>query len=642
MHPLDGNPSQAEERRLRLASLSPPAAAVVERGSQRNEPAPGRTGGDRHARRELDHRRNASLTITRILKHIASASAGQLDGTLTHALVSMEGLTTVDRCFLAHLGADGLTLEWDDQWCRGDVDGIPPARHMDTLQNFPWLRERLASGGAVHVGDVAALPRAALAEKALWLRHETRSTLTVPLVSGGSTVGLLVFHSVRSPGDWRSEDINLLETLAGVLATAWQRRRDLEALRQEEENVRLINAELELRVTRATAGLRSSEARYRRLIESLGDSYIFYSHDTAGRLTYLSPSSRDLLGYGDAGEVGTAISEWLRQDPRNRNAATRLAKTRRGQRQEVLDLYARHANGREMIFELDAVPVFDADGKVVSVEGVARDVTRERRNAELVRQAQERLVEADKLSALTAMVAGMSHEISTPVGVGVTAASHLSDLAESARSAYNDGLLTGSQLECLLADMGETAGSIHANLERTADLLRTVRQVTVDQCTAEEREFDLAGALEDIVRSLRPRLRGTGFGLRLDCAPGIKLLADAGSLYRIVANLVTNSLVHGFEGRLVGTITLRAEIVAGSVAMTYTDDGNGMNRDQLARLYDPFYTTRRGRGGMGLGMHIVYTNATQVLGGSVTCHSRPGKGMTMALRFPLRREADHG
>ncbi|RKZ12018.1 hypothetical protein DRQ50_12630, partial [bacterium] len=447
----------------------------------------GATGREIRSRRELDHRRNAASTITRILKHIASASAGQLDGTLAHALVSMDGLTTVDRCFLGRLRPDGVTLDWEDQWCCEDVERIPPERHLATLDDYPWLRERLKNGSAVHVPDVAALPRSALAEKVHWLGNETRSTLTVPLVSGGRAVGLLIFHAVRSPGGWQAEDINLLETLAGLLATAWQRRRDLVALRREQDTVRRINAELEERVDRATAGLRSSEARYRRLIESLGDSYIFYSHDPKGNLTYVSPSCADLLGYRDPSELRKAVDGWLGGDQRNQRARQRMVRTRRGRRQEVWDIHARHREGREMVFEIDAVPVFDADGQLASVEGVARDVTSERRDAEIVRQTRQRLVEADKLSAVTTMVAGMSHEISTPVGVGVTAASHLADLSVRALTSYRAGILTGSQLEVMLEDMGETADSVHANLARTADLLRTVRQVTVDQCSAEIR-----------------------------------------------------------------------------------------------------------------------------------------------------------
>ncbi len=290
------------------------------------------------------------------------------------------------------------------------------------------------------------------------------------------------------------------------------------------------------------------------------------------------------------------------------------------------------------MLEIQAGPVLGPGGAVILVEGVARDVTDDRRNAQLVSEAQQALLEAEKMAALGAMVAGVAHELATPVGIGVTAASHAADLCREASRELRDGRLTRSGLESLLASLSQAAAAARANLDRAADLIQNFKQVAVDQSRSQERAFDLAEYLDEIVLSLGPRFKGTAHRLRVDCPRGIVLRRDPGALYRVVSNLVVNSLEHGFEEMLTGTIDITVSCAASQVVLTYRDDGRGMTREQQQRLYERFYTTRRHRGGTGLGMHIVWNNVKHALGGTIACASAPGKGTVFTLSLPQNVE----
>jgi signal transduction histidine kinase len=272
---------------------------------------------------------------------------------------------------------------------------------------------------------------------------------------------------------------------------------------------------------------------------------------------------------------------------------------------------------------------------------VARDVTEERRNAELVIEAHEALLEAEKMASLGAMVAGVSHEMATPVGIGVTAASHLADLCAEGGVSLRDGLLTRSGLEQLLSSMEQAAGAVQVNLARAADLIQNFKQVAVDQSSAQERDFNLREYMDEIVLSLRPRLKNTAHSLRVECPDDIVMHGDPGALYRVISNLVVNSLEHGFETMIAGTISITVSKDVFGVVIDYRDDGRGMTREQRQKIYDPFYTTKRNRGGTGLGMHIVWNNVKHALGGSITCVSAPGKGARFTLVIPQHVEASH-
>ena len=423
---------------------------------------------------------------------------------------------------------------------------------------------------------------------------------------------------------------------------------DMTLAHQAELRIRAMNQELEQKVADSTAELRStnralrrSEERYRRIIESLREGYIFYSRSPGGEVTYVSPSSAEILGLDAVGQFAERRRSWL-EVAVNETARLSAEKSLLGYRQPSCDLHIPHPDGRLLVLEVQESPVFDQEGQVISVEGLWRDVTADRHNLELIRKAQQQLVESEKMAALGSLVAGLSHEINTPVGIGVTAASHLVQETGETLKAYAADDLTRGRFEQFLETSAESAQLIQTNLNRAADLLQNFKLVATDQTASQDRDFNLGEYLEDVIQSLSPRFRNTGFKITSSCPGDLEMHCDPGALYQVLSNLVLNSLLHGFEGLLVGEIKVHARRVDGNIELDYRDNGNGMSRGELARMYEPFFTTKRGRGGTGLGMHIVYNNVTQTLGGTISCASKPGRGTRFRIRVPLLAEVEHG
>lgn len=253
---------------------------------------------------------------------------------------------------------------------------------------------------------------------------------------------------------------------------------------------------------------------------------------------------------------------------------------------------------------------------------------------ERLRQTQAQLVQSEKLASLGALVAGVAHEINTPVGVGVTAASTLQAKAAQLLALHEAGTMRRSDLERFMVIAGESTRIILANLNRAAELIQSFKQVAVDQSSGERRRFDLKGYLEEVLLSLRPRLRNSGHAVTIDCPEKIVVDSYPGALAQIVTNFVNNSMMHAYAPGQHGHIHLRVRESEGWIELVFSDDGCGIPADHLPRVFDPFFTTKRGSGGSGLGMHIVYNLVTQMLGGRVELGSTPGQGLRIAVRFP--------
>jgi signal transduction histidine kinase len=250
--------------------------------------------------------------------------------------------------------------------------------------------------------------------------------------------------------------------------------------------------------------------------------------------------------------------------------------------------------------------------------------------------AQSQLVQSEKMASLGSLVAGVAHEINTPVGVGVTAASTLQEWAQRLGAQHKDSKLTRSELERFISVCLDSTQILMTNLQRAAELIRSFKQVAVDQSSGERRRFLLKAYVDEILISLAPRLNRTGHTITVDCPPTLELDSYPGALAQILTNLIQNSLVHGFpEGRR-GHIGISAREEPGGIVLRYADNGVGIPADNLHRIYDPFFTTKRGAGGSGLGMHIVYNLVTQRLAGTIAATSAPDEGAIFEIRFPAQ------
>ncbi len=246
---------------------------------------------------------------------------------------------------------------------------------------------------------------------------------------------------------------------------------------------------------------------------------------------------------------------------------------------------------------------------------------------------QRQLLEAEKLASLGGLVAGIAHEINTPIGVSVTAASHLSEEAMRISNIIKSGTITKSELERFERAALEGSQLILRNLQRADRLIRSFKQVAVDQSTEDRRVVDLGACINEILTTLGPALKKTPHRVEVRCAQSVVCETAPGALYQIITNLVMNSLIHGFADGRAGLIEIEISRDDGSTTIEYLDNGMGMDEVATARIFDPFFTTRRGRGGSGLGMHIVYNLVTQVLGGTIVVDSTPGSGFRLCIRF---------
>ena len=253
---------------------------------------------------------------------------------------------------------------------------------------------------------------------------------------------------------------------------------------------------------------------------------------------------------------------------------------------------------------------------------------------EKLHRTQKEMIHSAKMAALGDLVAGVAHEVNTPIGVCVTASSFLSERTRQLRELYEKGEMKRSDLEKYLALAEESSASVLTNLERAAELVQSFKKVAADQSSEEKRVFDLRSYLEQILVSLRPQFKRTPHTVHVDCPEGLTLDSYPGAIMQIMTNLVMNSLVHGFSDGLPGEILIKVESVGDDVALSYRDTGVGMDKEQRERIYDPFYTTRRGSGGTGLGMNIVYNLVTQTLKGSILLETAPGQGAVFLLTLP--------
>lgn len=252
-------------------------------------------------------------------------------------------------------------------------------------------------------------------------------------------------------------------------------------------------------------------------------------------------------------------------------------------------------------------------------------------------KTQDKLVEVEKMASLGNLVAGIAHEINTPIGVGVTAASTFRSATIDVNERQKRDDLSPEKLDFYLTTGLQISDIILRNLERAAELIHSFKQVAVDQSNSGKRVFHIKKYLEETLLSLKPKLRNTGIEVEIDCNATLEIYSTPGALSQIITNLVVNSILHGYENRDKGTIRIALTIEDDIAHLKYRDDGIGMTATVLKKVFDPFFTTRRGSGGSGLGMHIVYNLVTQQLEGHIDLASEPNQGMTVDICFPVSR-----
>jgi DNA-binding LacI/PurR family transcriptional regulator/signal transduction histidine kinase len=256
----------------------------------------------------------------------------------------------------------------------------------------------------------------------------------------------------------------------------------------------------------------------------------------------------------------------------------------------------------------------------------------------LVEKDTRERVEIEKMNALGTLVAGIAHEINTPIGIGVTAASHLSRILADLRESFGRDQISRFGLEEFLRDGVETARLLVSNLERSSALVSSFKKVAVDSSSEERRFFRVREYVSDILATLSPRLKRTLIQISVDCPDGLEIDSYPGAFSQVLSNLVVNSLEHGFDEGAPGEISIRIALSHGTLTWIYKDNGKGIPPETIGHIFEPFFTTRRESGGSGLGLHIVYNTVTAVFGGRIKVTSAQNKGVTFTITIPVRSE----
>lgn len=257
-----------------------------------------------------------------------------------------------------------------------------------------------------------------------------------------------------------------------------------------------------------------------------------------------------------------------------------------------------------------------------------------------LRRTQESLLQAERLASLGSLVAGVAHEINTPVGIALTSASVLMEATDKVHTAVEGGAIKKSDILKYLETAGESTRLIMNNAYRAAHLIHSFKQIAVDQVSEARRRFELRDYINEVVSSLQPKLKKTRIQVAITCPPDIVLDSYPGALAQVITNLTLNCVEHAFNPDDEGRIAINVVLEGDWIEMQVVDNGKGIPPEMLDKVFDPFVTTRRGQGGTGLGLNIVFNLIVKTFAGTISVSSKLGQGASFVLRIPCITPSD--
>ena len=386
--------------------------------------------------------------------------------------------------------------------------------------------------------------------------------------------------------------------------------------------------------------------------------------DTNLQIVTVNPAAVLLTGYVQEELQGASWLERFVSTPERDHLSNELTDAGILENREVT---TQDQQGRELILQWNFVPFYEgADLKyriafgydITPLKRVEREIIRlneqleakvEQRTHSLkesndqlgmaydnLKMAQQSLVESEKMASLGSLVAGVAHEINTPVGISVTAASFLQERIRDFHQKIDEKQLSRSYLTELIHSLDESSQLLQNNLRRASDLISSFKQVAVDQSSQAHYKFNVADNLHQVAVSLGHQLRKSQSEMSIECDPELNIYSYPGSFAQIYSNLILNSIRHGFdEWQGERKILIQVTRHDTELHIDYRDTGKGIDPQILPRIFDPFVTSKRGQGGSGLGTHIVYNLIVQLMHGRITCESKPDQGARFQIRLPL-------
>lgn len=254
------------------------------------------------------------------------------------------------------------------------------------------------------------------------------------------------------------------------------------------------------------------------------------------------------------------------------------------------------------------------------------------------RQLMKQIAEMDKEVSLARVVAGVAHEINTPIGNGISAASELQTQTEQVIAHLKENQLGKNELAKYLDTAHRATRIICSNLDRAGHLIKSFKSVSTSQMDEQKTHFNLKAHLADVLMTIEPSVKKTKHKIEVECPDDIELDSYPGGLSQVIINLVMNGIIHAFDEQDEGLFQIKVEDRDQEVLIRFIDNGKGMPQEVVDKIFDPFFTTKRGQGGTGLGLHIVHTTVNQLLAGRIICKSKEGEGTIFSITLPKRIE----
>ena len=424
-------------------------------------------------------------------------------------------------------------------------------------------------------------------------------------------------------------------------------------LRSREAELRHLNESLEATVVQRTAALREQAIELARTVRDLSTkTTVLDKAPFAILLLAIEGGEPDIVYANEAthAQLGRAAAECIGQHPRSLFAPDndaevlqRVDEALLGRGTVTCDLWGRPVNGRPRRLRCLVFPTFSVDGTLLNTVAVLDDITEVYEAREERERLAGELQESMKLQSLGLVIAGMAHDLNTPIGIAVTASSHMQQQTDQLMHGVQQLGLPDEAAESLregVTKLARSAELVSRNLGKAAQLVRGFKQTSADATHSEWRLTNLHMLLDSLLVTLSPVLKRAHCQSSLDCPVQLSLYTEPGSLGQAITNLVVNATLHAFEGRTDRQVSLRAYEHEGSLCVEVADNGNGMTPEASMQAFTPFHTTRRSAGGSGLGLYSSRRVVEQVLGGQISFETEPGQGTRFLICVPRRSPAD--
>lgn len=384
-----------------------------------------------------------------------------------------------------------------------------------------------------------------------------------------------------------------------------------------------------------------------------------FTINTELQICYVNPAFCNLLGFNREELIGSQITDYLGDLNILDACMKEVSETGKCQDQETI---FKRKDGSYVHISKNVQSLLDNEGNCIEILVSIRDLTQlhelnsdlnaskvtlENYTQELeqalddLQKTQNQLIETEKMASLGSLVAGISHEINTPLGVSITSASAIHEALNKMDSKFKDGSMKRSDLENHFDYCRKSLAILNQNLARTSDLVNTFKRIAVDQSQERWQSINLKDYLTDTINSLHPKFAHRPISIHNNCDKNIYFFTDPGAIYQTFSNLIINSLNHAFSDSEAGEITINVEkINEDELHLSYHDNGIGIEPKTLAHIFEPFFTTKRGTGGTGLGLHIVYNLIHSTLNGKVSVTSRNPIGTTFVINLPIVKKED--